>query len=188
MSLGLFSTHPIQLQNSNQFPLLLSVYLSCFTMLLFFLGGHLEVCQLLFGYGADVDSQDNRKVSILMAAFRKGHIKVVKWLVKHVHQFPSDSECTRFVSTLSDKVTLLVILLLLAFTVKPLLSGPLLSSHPLSSGGWQPYLEGTHAWGHHQGWTVSHLHQSNLMGHQSQFHNRNKNLHGGSHCVAIDCG
>ena len=39
-----------------------------------------------------------------MAAFRKGHIKVVKWLVKHVHQFPSDSECTRFVSTLSDKV------------------------------------------------------------------------------------
>lgn len=40
-----------------------------------------------------------------MAAFRKGHIKVVKWLVKHVHQFPSDSECTRFVSTLSDKVS-----------------------------------------------------------------------------------
>ena len=69
-----------------------------------FKGGHLEVCQLLFSYGADVDSQDNRKVSILMAAFRKGHIKVVKWLVKHVHQFPSDSECTRFVSTLSDKV------------------------------------------------------------------------------------
>ena len=62
------------------------------------------MCQLLFSYGADVDSQDNRKVSILMAAFRKGHIKVVKWLVKHVHQFPSDSECTRFVSTLSDKV------------------------------------------------------------------------------------
>lgn len=69
-------------------------------------GGHLEVCQQLFSYGADVDSQDNRKVSILMAAFRKGHIKVVKWLVKHVHQFPSDSECTRFVSTLSDKVRL----------------------------------------------------------------------------------
>lgn len=62
------------------------------------------MCQLLFSYGADVDGQDNRKVSVLMAAFRKGHIKVVKWLVKHVHQFPSDSECTRFVSTLSDKV------------------------------------------------------------------------------------
>ena len=68
-------------------------------------GGHLEVCQLLFSYGADVDSQDNRKVSVLMAAFRKGHIKVIKWLVKHVHQFPSDSECTRFISTISDKVS-----------------------------------------------------------------------------------
>lgn len=71
---------------------------------LVYLGGHLEVCQQLFSYGADVDSQDNRKVSVLMAAFRKGHLKVIKWLVKHVHQFPSDSECTRFVSTLSDKV------------------------------------------------------------------------------------
>ena len=63
------------------------------------------MCQLLFSYGADVDSQDNRKISVLMAAFRKGHIKVIKWLVKHVHQFPSDSECTRFISTISDKVS-----------------------------------------------------------------------------------
>ena len=81
------------------------MFFKCYSAkILSYLGGHLEVSQLLFSYGADVDSQDNRKVSILMAAFRKGHLKVVKWLVKHVHQFPSDSECTRFVSTLSDKV------------------------------------------------------------------------------------
>merc|ERR1712029_1090115 len=43
------------------------------------------------------------KVSCLMAAFRKGHSKVVKWLVKHVTQFPSDTELTRFIATISDK-------------------------------------------------------------------------------------
>merc|ERR1712117_705683 len=42
-------------------------------------------------------------VSCLMAAFRKGHSKVVKWLVKHVTQFPSDTELTRFIATISDK-------------------------------------------------------------------------------------
>ena len=36
-------------------------------------GGHLDVVRLLVEHesGADVDSQDNRKVSCLMAAFRK---------------------------------------------------------------------------------------------------------------------
>ncbi|XP_033101464.1 ankyrin repeat domain-containing protein 17-like [Anneissia japonica] len=34
-------------------------------------GGHLEVVQLLVNAKADIDSQDNRKVSCLMAAFRK---------------------------------------------------------------------------------------------------------------------
>ena len=58
-------------------------------------GGHLEVVQLLYSAGADIDSQDNRKVSCLMAAFRKGHTKVVKWMVKHVTQFPSDQETAR---------------------------------------------------------------------------------------------
>ena len=66
-------------------------------------GGHLDVVQLLYSAGADIDSQDNRKVSCLMAAFRKGHSKVVKWLVKHVTQFPSDTELTRFIATISDK-------------------------------------------------------------------------------------
>ena len=44
------------------------------------------------------------QVSCLMAAFRKGHSKVVKWMVKHVSQFPSDQELTRFISTaVTDK-------------------------------------------------------------------------------------
>ena len=38
-----------------------------------------------------------------MAAFRKGHVKVVKWMVKRVTQFPSDQEMTRFISTAVDK-------------------------------------------------------------------------------------
>merc|ERR1712228_533947 len=38
-----------------------------------------------------------------MAAFRKGHSKVVKWLGKHVTQFPSGTELTRFIATISDK-------------------------------------------------------------------------------------
>ena len=67
-------------------------------------GGHAEVVHLLVNAGADVDSQDNRKVSCLMAAFRKGHVKVVKWLVKHVMQFPSDQECVRYIATVTDKV------------------------------------------------------------------------------------
>ncbi len=62
--------------------------------------------QLLVNAGADIDSQDNRKVSCLMAAFRKGHVKVVKWMVKHVTQFPSDQECVRFINTINDKVEL----------------------------------------------------------------------------------
>ena len=92
-------------------------------------GGHLEVVELLFKAKADIDSQvnlcppsflkfsianfvlilifsfrqDNRKVSCLMAAFRKGHVKVVKWMVKRVTQFPSDQEMTRFISTAVDK-------------------------------------------------------------------------------------
>lgn len=78
---------------------------SLFSTLLINLGGHLDVVQLLVKEGADIDSQDNRKMSCLLAAFRKGHVKVVRWMVKHVNQFPSDAECLRFISTISDKVT-----------------------------------------------------------------------------------
>lgn len=66
-------------------------------------GGHLPVVELLYNVGADIDSQDNRKVSCLMAAFRKGHVKVVKWMVNHVTQFPSDIEMTRYISTVNDQ-------------------------------------------------------------------------------------
>ena len=71
-------------------------------------GGHFEVAQLLVEAKADVDSQDNRKVSCLMAAFRKGHIKVVKYMVLHVNQFPSDQECMRYIQTVTvtDQVSL----------------------------------------------------------------------------------
>ncbi len=40
-------------------------------------GGHLDVTRLLIENKADVDSQDNRKVSCLMAAFRKVTILTV---------------------------------------------------------------------------------------------------------------
>ncbi len=32
----------------------------------------------------------------------QGHEKVIRYLVKHVNQFPSDSELTRYIHTLSD--------------------------------------------------------------------------------------
>ncbi|KAM4808328.1 ankyrin repeat domain-containing protein 17 isoform 3-T3 [Rhinophrynus dorsalis] len=66
-------------------------------------GGHLDVVQLLVQIGADVDAADNRKITPLMAAFRKGHVKVVRYLVKEVNQFPSDSECMRYIATITDK-------------------------------------------------------------------------------------
>ena len=61
--------------------------------------------QLLVNGQADVDSQDNRRVSCLLAAFRKGHVKVVKYLVKHVTQFPNDNECRRYITTITDNVS-----------------------------------------------------------------------------------
>ena len=39
--------------------------------MLLYTGGHFDVVKLLVSAGADVDSQDNRKVFCLMAAFRK---------------------------------------------------------------------------------------------------------------------
>uniref|UniRef100_A0A8R1TVW6 ANK_REP_REGION domain-containing protein n=1 Tax=Onchocerca volvulus TaxID=6282 RepID=A0A8R1TVW6_ONCVO len=66
-------------------------------------GGHLETVQTLVKHDADVDAQDNRNVSPLIIAFRRGHIKVVKYMVRHVQQFPSDTDCYRFISTISEK-------------------------------------------------------------------------------------
>jgi len=47
--------------------------------------------------------QDNRKISCLVAAFLKGHVKLVEWMVKRVTQFPSDEEISRIVATTVDK-------------------------------------------------------------------------------------
>lgn len=38
-----------------------------------------------------------------MAAFRKGHVKVVKWMVHSVTQFPSEQDMMRYLATISDK-------------------------------------------------------------------------------------
>ena len=65
-------------------------------------GGHAEVVKLLVAAHVDCDAQDNRKVSCLMASFRRGHVNVVKWLVRHVAQFPSDTECQRFIAAVTD--------------------------------------------------------------------------------------
>lgn len=48
-------------------------HFSLVTMIEYYLliGGHFDVVKLLVSAGADVDSQDNRKVFCLMAAFRK---------------------------------------------------------------------------------------------------------------------
>jgi ankyrin repeat domain-containing protein 17 len=45
-----------------------------------------------------------------MAAFRKGHVKAVKWMVHRVTQFPSDQEMNRYVSTISlnEKVSYII--------------------------------------------------------------------------------
>lgn len=65
------------------------------------------MCQALQKAHADVDAQDNRKISCLMAAFKKGHVKVVRWIVKFVKQFPSDAEMSRYFLSLSGEPDLL---------------------------------------------------------------------------------
>ena len=65
-----------------------------------------------------------------MAAFRKGHVKVIKWMVKHVTQFPSDPECMRYIQTVTDKVGTC-----LSFTPQPL-KAVLVSLSPMACRGW----------------------------------------------------
>ena len=38
-----------------------------------------------------------------MAAFKKGHVKVVKYMVRKVTQFPSDQECYNYIQSIKDK-------------------------------------------------------------------------------------
>jgi hypothetical protein len=37
-----------------------------------------------------------------MVAFRRGHVKLCKHLVKHVRQFPPDQDCKRYINSLTD--------------------------------------------------------------------------------------
>jgi ankyrin repeat domain-containing protein 17 len=41
-----------------------------------------------------------------MAVFKKGHVEIVEWMVKHVNQFPSNQELSRYISTVQDKVSI----------------------------------------------------------------------------------
>lgn len=61
----------------------------------------MDTIQVLIAENADVDAQDNRKVSPLMIAFRRGFIRVVNYLVNHVKQYPSDQEMERYLATLT---------------------------------------------------------------------------------------
>jgi len=67
-------------------------------------GGYLKIIKLLYKVGAKIDSKNYRQVTCLMAAFRKGHVRVVEWMVNHGSQLPRDQEMARFRATLSDKV------------------------------------------------------------------------------------
>jgi hypothetical protein len=58
-------------------------------------GGHLDVCVALQKHGGDVHAEDNRRVSCLLTALKQGHVSVVRWLVRFVKRFPSDSEMTK---------------------------------------------------------------------------------------------
>ena len=71
------------------------VYVWIFGVFFFFVhfvGGHLDVTRLLIENKAEVDSQDNRKVSCLMAAFRKVTTITLSFTVDShcnvVHVFP----------------------------------------------------------------------------------------------------
>ena len=66
-------------------------------------GGHIEVIRIMVDNSVDVNSMDNRKVSCLMIAFRCGHIHVTEYLVLQVTQFPSDTDCSKYLLSLAEK-------------------------------------------------------------------------------------
>ena len=66
-------------------------------------GGHIDVIKIMVDNSVDVNSMDNRKVSCLMIAFRCGHIHVAEYLVLQVTQFPSDSDCSKYLLSLAEK-------------------------------------------------------------------------------------
>uniref|UniRef100_A0A5F7Z856 Ankyrin repeat domain 17 n=1 Tax=Macaca mulatta TaxID=9544 RepID=A0A5F7Z856_MACMU len=89
------------------------------------MNGHTAAVKLLLDMGSDINAQieTNRNTALTLACFQgrtevvsllldrkanvehraKGHVKVVRYLVKEVNQFPSDSECMRYIATITDK-------------------------------------------------------------------------------------
>ncbi|KAL7976978.1 hypothetical protein Chor_008927 [Crotalus horridus] len=80
--------------------------------------GHYKFCELLISRGAHIDVRNKKGntplwlaangghldvVQLLVQAGADGHVKVVRYLVKEVNQFPSDSECMRYIATVTDK-------------------------------------------------------------------------------------
>lgn len=59
-------------------------------------GGNHKVCMAVYIHV--------RSLYMISGVCLQGHYKVVKYLVDHVSQFPSDAELTRYINTLSDKV------------------------------------------------------------------------------------
>ncbi|OQV24757.1 Ankyrin repeat domain-containing protein 17 [Hypsibius exemplaris] len=59
--------------------------------------GHFDVVQALVGCGsADVDARDNRQMSCILTAFKRGHENIVRTLVDYIHCYPSEDEMTRY--------------------------------------------------------------------------------------------
>ncbi|EFO87528.1 hypothetical protein CRE_19589 [Caenorhabditis remanei] len=67
--------------------------------------GHLSTAEVLITKGADPDTFDNRKISPMMAAFRKGHIEMVTFMVGHAKQFPNETDLSRAVQAIESEDT-----------------------------------------------------------------------------------
>ncbi|XP_037085829.1 ankyrin repeat domain-containing protein 17-like [Pollicipes pollicipes] len=65
--------------------------------------GHGTIARLLQACGASVDVQDTRQVSCIMAAYRRGNVELVRWLLECVSQLPSDEELERCLRSRSKK-------------------------------------------------------------------------------------
>jgi ankyrin repeat domain-containing protein 17 len=59
--------------------------------------GHFDCVRGLVACGtADVDARDNRQMSCILTAFKRGHENIVKTLVDHIRCYPSEDEMTRY--------------------------------------------------------------------------------------------
>ncbi|XP_037085589.1 ankyrin repeat domain-containing protein 17-like [Pollicipes pollicipes] len=65
--------------------------------------GHATTARLLQTCDASVDVQDTRQVSCIMAAYRRGNVELVRWLLGCVSQLPSDAELKQCLRSRSKK-------------------------------------------------------------------------------------